>query len=187
MKKQDTLYIIGKLGCVVLLAFLLFSCSRQVEVTKHLSSTPVIFPDYKDVTVPQDIAPLRFRVEKEIGEVVSAKFSADNGNMVEVSADDNDICIDAKEWKKLLQGARCISVEVVVEREGVGYAYKPFRIEVSKDVIDPYIAYRLIEPGYEKWYKMGIYQRDLTSYEQTPIIENSQTGNNCMNLSLIHI
>ncbi len=179
MKILSTFYI--KCGCFAILTLLQFSCSRRVEVTKHLSATPVIFPDYKEVTIPQDIAPLHFRVEKEKGKVVSAKFSTDDGKVVEVDADGNDICISASDWKDLLKEAKSLSVEVVVEREGMGCAYKPFHIEVSKDAIDPYIAYRLIEPGYEKWYKMGIYQRDLTSYEQTAIIENSQTDNNCMN------
>lgn len=181
MKKQSTLYIIGKLGCMAWLAFLLFSCSRQVEVTKQLASKPVIFPDYQEVTIPQDIAPLHFRVEKEDGEVVAAKFSTDGGKVVEVDADGNDICIDARDWSDLLKDANSISVQVIVDRDGVGCAYKPFHIQVSKDPIDAYIAYRLIEPGYEKWYKMGIYQRQLSSYEQTPIIENSQTDHNCMN------
>lgn len=56
MKKLHTLYTIGELGCVALLALLLLSCSRQVEVTRHLASCPVIFPDYKEVTVPRGIA-----------------------------------------------------------------------------------------------------------------------------------
>lgn len=80
-----------------------------------------------------------------------------------------------------MKDAKSLSVEIVVNRSGVDCAYKSFHILVSRDAIDPYIAYRLIEPGYENWYKMGIYQRDLTCYEQTPILENSKTGNNCMN------
>lgn len=180
MKKLYTSYI-SKLSCLTFLACLLFSCSHRVEVTKQLATTPHIFPDYQEVTIPQNIAPLHFRVEKEVGEVVAAKFSTDGGKVVEVEADGNDICMDAKDWRELVKDAHQLSVQVIVERNGVGGAYKPFRVEVSKDFIDSYLAYRLIEPGYEKWYKMGIYQRQLSSYEQTPIIENSQTGNNCMN------
>lgn len=180
MKKLYTSYI-SKLSCLTFLACLLFSCSHRVEITKQLATTPHIFPDYQEVTIPQNIAPLHFRVEKEVGEVVAAKFSTDGGKVVEVEADGNDICMDAKDWRDLLKDANEVSVQVIVERNGEGCAYKPFHIEVSKDLIDSYLAYRLIEPGYEKWYRMGIYQRDLTGYEQTPVIENSQTGNNCMN------
>ncbi len=161
---------------------LLASCSsRQLEVARQLETAPIIFPDYREVTIPYDIAPLHFRVEEEEGEVVAATFSADNGKVVEVDADGNDICIDDKDWRDLLKGTKSLAVQVVVNRNGEGCAYEPFHIQVSRDAIDSHIVYRLIEPGYEKWYKMGIYQRQLSTYEQTPVIENSQTGNNCMN------
>lgn len=158
----------------------LCSCSQQVHVTKQLASAPVIFPDYQGVTIPQQIAPLHFRVEKEQGDVVAAKFSTDGGKVVEVSADEDDICISEEEWKELLASAR-IDVQVIVKRNGEYCGYKPFSMYVSADSIDPYIAYRLVEPGYEKWYKMGIYQRSLADYSQTAILENSQTDHNCMN------
>ena len=47
--------------------------------------------------------------------------------------------------------------------------------------MDSYLAYRLIEPGYELWNQMGIYQRNLEDYKQSPIMENKYSGQNCMN------
>ena len=41
--------------------------------------------------------------------------------------------------------------------------------------------YRLIYPGYELWHEMGIYQRNLTSFEQTPIVENKDFNRQCVN------
>jgi Tol biopolymer transport system component len=43
------------------------------------------------------------------------------------------------------------------------------------------LAYRLIPPGYELWDEMGIYQRNLTNFDETPIIENTSTKKNCVN------
>ena len=111
MKKLYTSYI-SKLSCLTFLACLLFSCSHRVEITKQLATTPHIFPDYQEVTIPQNIAPLHFRVEKEVGEVVAAKFSTDGGKVVEVEADGNDICMDAKDWRDLLKDANEVSVQV---------------------------------------------------------------------------
>ena len=54
-------------------------------------------------------------------------------------------------------------------------------MHVAEEEMDPYIAYRLIQPGYTFWNLMGIYQRDLTSYSQTPIYENRLTDYNCVN------
>ena len=45
----------------------------------------------------------------------------------------------------------------------------------------PHSPYRLIEPGYELWNRMGIYQRNLENYTENAIIENKMSGNNCMN------
>ena len=34
-------------------------------------------------------------------------------------------------------------------------------LNVAADPVDPYLVYRLIEPGYALWNKMGIYQRGM--------------------------
>ena len=43
------------------------------------------------------------------------------------------------------------------------------------------MAYRLIPPGYEMWNEMGIYQRNIENFEETAILNNTQTDRNCMN------
>lgn len=60
-------------------------------------------------------------------------------------------------------------------------AYREFPVYVSEDPIDPYIAYRLIEPGYESWHNMGLYQRELSSFRETPIVTNRENGGGCVN------
>lgn len=52
---------------------------------------------------------------------------------------------------------------------------------MSPDGLDPYLVYRLIEPGYILWNRMGIYQRDLTSFRQEAVLTNDKTQYNCMN------
>ena len=74
-----------------------------------------------------------------------------------------------------------IDVKVYRREKNEWQSYPTFLWHVSADPIDEYLVYRLIEPGYELWNKMGIYQRHITDYEQTPIIENSLTNHNCMN------
>lgn len=74
-----------------------------------------------------------------------------------------------------------LEVKVFVKRQGKWVVYQPFRWHVSTDRVDPYLVYRLIEPGYELWNTMGIYQRDLTSFRQTAILTNESTQHNCMN------
>ena len=115
---------------------------------------PPIFPDYVGVTVPEGIAPLTFRMED------GRKFRFEQHREGDV------LWTTVSAWKR-------------GDRQGVRYA--PFPIYISHDPIDPYIAYRLIEPGYESWRNMGIYQRELASYDETPIVTNRANNLGCVN------
>ena len=52
---------------------------------------------------------------------------------------------------------------------------------MASEAIDPYLVYRLIPPGYETWSAMGLYQRDLSSFREKPVIENKYIEDNCVN------
>lgn len=166
-----------------LLFLLLFGecSSNQVPVVSgQIDERPVLYPDYTDVTVPQTIAPLNFAVPTK-GKAC-AVFTAE-GYTFAVYASNGSFSIPEADWKTLLATAKGKQVEVTVltEEKGKWNAYLPFHIQVSEDPIDPYIAYRLIDPGYQLWNEMGIYQRELASFKQEPILENRLTDNNCMN------
>lgn len=74
-----------------------------------------------------------------------------------------------------------MAVSIFAKRESGWVRYSPLRFTIASDPVDPYLAYRLIEPGYEAWNKMGIYQRCLENFEETPVMLNSLTDRNCMN------
>ena len=57
--KRNILYI----TCLFLI-LLGISCSDTIPVSKETSEKPVLFPDYADVTIPYNIAPLNFRDRK---------------------------------------------------------------------------------------------------------------------------
>ena len=52
--------------CICLLCFI-WACSPDVEVSGRMDSVPEIYPDYKDVTVPSNIAPMNFEVVGDSG------------------------------------------------------------------------------------------------------------------------
>ena len=76
-------------------------------------------------------------------------------------------------------GYLIIQVLTIVGDEWTKWA--PFSVYISDQAIDSHLVYRLIEPGYEKWHIVGIYQRNLESFDEQPIIRNDMTGYNCMN------
>lgn len=159
----------------------LLSCSDSVKVDRTLSDAPDIFPDYAGVVVPPNIAPLNFRL-KDLAVETRAVFSFE-GQQFEVKGDNGSFTIPSSKWKKILEVAAGQSILVTVQaKQGDEWvAYAPFTIQVAQEKVDSYLAYRLIDPGYELWNKMGIYQRNLENYTQSAIIENSMSGNNCMN------
>ena len=52
---------------------------------------------------------------------------------------------------------------------------------VSADKLDPYISYRLIEPGYEVWHEVEIRERCIENFQERILSDWRNTGNSCMN------
>ena len=129
---------------------LLSGCSRIRKAARTADVQPEIFPDYIGVTVPVNIAPLNFMMEGV--EEIQATFSVGGEEMATVCGSDGVVDIAVDEWQKMTSKAagKTIEVEVSVwnDENPEGIRYKSFEIYVSKDEIDPWIAYRLIEPGY---------------------------------------
>ena len=55
--------------CICLWMILgLMACSGPVRIQKNLEVKPEIFPDYADVTIPPNIAPLNFKLKDACAE-----------------------------------------------------------------------------------------------------------------------
>jgi dipeptidyl aminopeptidase/acylaminoacyl peptidase len=95
----------------------------------------------------------------------------------------NDILIPAGKWKRLLRqhAGESLYVSIFAKEKNGWVRYQSLQVKIAPEPVDPYIAYRLIEPGYEYWGKMGIYQRNLESFDETPVIVNTMTDGNCIN------
>ena len=161
--------------CLLLLA----SCAKR-EAKDRVDALPPIFPDYIGVTVPENICPMNFSI---VGaEYVRVIVKNDKGETLDVSGKDH-VEFPVNAWHGLLKGTQVVDITVSAwdKKHPNGVTYNPFTISVTKDDIDPWIAYRLIPPGYESWNHMGIYQRDITCFVAEPIIENSQNNKGCVN------
>ena len=72
---QNKIFMKNNIFLLVLAASLFAACARQAEIPAE--STPVneaadIYPDYRDIVVPPNIAPLNFMVKSEGDEYVAA-------------------------------------------------------------------------------------------------------------------
>ena len=151
------------------------ACTETVSDATQENILPQIYPDYTGVTIPVNIAPLCFNMADETALRIDAVVTDSHGGSLHAQGEES-VDFDLDEWHGLLAQNRGDSLSVVVSAkyEDGWHTYKPFSIYVSPDSIDYGLCYRLIEPGYEVWSKMGIYERDLSSFEERPLIENTQ-------------
>ena len=157
-------------GCLLFAA-----CTETVSDAKQENALPQIYPDYLGVTIPVNIAPLNFGMTDEKALLVDAVVSDRHGHNLH-SQGKESVDFDLDDWHTLLDQNRgdSLSVTVSAKYDDGWHTYSPFSIYISPDSIDYGICYRLIEPGYEVWSKMGIYERDLSSFDERALIENTQ-------------
>lgn len=160
---------------------MLTACSEKVQDTRQEPSLPAIFPDYIGVTIPTGIAPLNFCMADQSAKLIDAIIIDGQGNQLHGQGEETtDFDID--EWHKLIAQHMGDSLQVYVSAkyDDGWHSYKPFTLYISQDSIDYGVVYRRIEPGYEVYSKMGIYERNLSTFEETALIENTQF-NGCVN------
>ena len=192
---MDRLHYIWSRGAGVALSvmaclFLLTGCGKTYTVPEGAADNGkdvVLYPDYTGVTVPPNIAPLNFIVKGEAEEYVVQVKANGKDIMISGGSDDGVVQFDSTEWRNALTSNKGKSLDVTVyELAEDGWTkYKPYKIYVAEEDIDPYLSYRLIEPGYEMYRHIGLYQRNLTTYDQWPIYENNRVEetdeNHCVN------
>ncbi len=156
---------------------LMAAACRRSQVPQHFTETdtmPRLYPDYIGVTVPQNMAPLRFHIEDEADRYVTRLSS--NGATYTFSGP--DICPSLKAWRRMATGAADITAEVFLgQTDGTWQRMQPFSIHVSADSINPYLAYRLIAPSYVAYEDLTICQRNLTNYDERVIYGNMINSN----------
>lgn len=168
------------IACFILL--LLGSCKPKITSYEDIRIDPPIIPDYAGVTIPKNIAPLNFYVDDYCQQIEVRFMLGDEEQFAFYGKHFTDL--PQKQWESLLQKAygqkQPIRIEIAKEVKKQWLRYNPIQIQVAEE-IDPYIAYRLIEPGYVGSSYMGIYQRNLSNFEESPIMENTLTEKNCIN------
>ncbi len=164
---------------VILTNFFLLSCERSGKELS-LSVFPPIYPDYIDVTIPVNIAPLNFMIRDSVEKII-VDIKGPNGNLS--VRGNNNIKISESKWKALLLASIGDSLQVQVKslNRGDWVKYKPFYWHVKGDSIDSFLSYRLIEPGYEVWNKIQLVERNVESFSERVIADNNLTEGNCMN------
>ncbi|HOB85403.1 MAG TPA: hypothetical protein PKM76_13265 [Bacteroidales bacterium] len=169
---------------LTILVILATGCgSNPGSDVKQTGNLPVIQPDYSGITIPENIAPLNFKI-REKGSVYLVKISSGNNPGIRIRSKDGVITIPQRKWKELLQSAKDkeLNIDVFIKDEEEGWKkYETIKNYISSESIDPYLTYRLIHPGYERWNEISIQQRSIQDFKNWPVIENSVADRNCVN------
>lgn len=168
---MKTTKILLLIGCCCLMAV---ACGPKIPATYADSDAlPRIYPDYREVTIPVNIAPLTFELDEEADEMV-ARYKV--GDQEIVCAD--KMQPDMDDWRSMIDKAKggAISVDVYVRRGEQWTHCKPFNIYVSPDSIDSYLSYRLIPPSFVSYEALTISQRCLENYDESVIYDNMLCG-----------
>lgn len=165
----------------VLVCLALSCCGRQESYTAVDGSEGplVIYPDYKDVTVPANIAPLNFHYAVKGGR--SARTTFKSGGKT-VTFKGSEVEWPLRKWKSFIAGTEGQTITVCSEMTVDGQRLTDsWHIHVSEDPVDGYLTYRLIEPSYQMFHEVSIMERCVENFDETIICDYRKTDNACMN------
>jgi hypothetical protein len=171
----------------LLIAFSLGQAVRlataAVEPAAPPPQLPRLFPDYAGVVIPPNVAPLNFRIE-EPGKRYEVTIRSRAGRPIVLGGGSSSIRIPARPWKELLAANAgepvCFEVRVQ-DPQGAWRQFAAVTNRIARETMDGYLVYRLIRPLYNYYSRVGIYQRDLQTFEEWPVVQNQSFDDGCVN------
>ena len=171
-----------KLSIFALLLCLLAACTDVPENPQSTDQMPVIYPDYVGVTIPAGIAPLNFNMADTRFDRMDVVVKGSRGGEMHVNGEWADFDID--EWHAFTQqnvGGQ-LTFTVCARADGTWTKYRDFTVDVSSYPLKDYgLTYRRIPPGYEVGGNIGIYQRDLHTFDESAIVQETALPGRCFN------
>lgn len=167
----------------VLAAFasvMLSGCKPEIYSAVDGSSGPLtIYPDYKEVTIPANIAPLNFHYVVKGAEKAETTFTVGDKS---ITIKGLEVEWPVRKWKSFIAGSEGNTITVSAEARVDGQPVtETWNIYVSDDPVDGYLTYRLIEPSYQMYHEVSIEERCVENFEETTICDYKHTDNACMN------
>jgi len=183
--KTRQLFVLAVVVVIVAAAVVYFARAEKIVITEYqtIPQSPQIDPDYTDIIIPPNIAPLNFTV-KESGPQYFVTIRGDQGDEIRVPGRAADIIIPARPWRELLQqnkGGHIYFDVYVRTQDQKWHRFETITNAIAQTEIDAYLVYRLIKPLYNWWIDIGIYQRDLSNYDESPVLKNTSFGSGCVN------
>ncbi len=160
------------------------SCSPGTpETHREVAREPNLSPDYSGTVIPANIAPLNLQILEE-GRAYLLKIRSESGSPITVSSRTGQMRIPRRPWRALLSAnrGRDLHFDVYVQDADRQWRrFEPVTNAIAKEDIDGTLVFRFMKPIYNWWKDIGIYQRDLGSYDTSVVLHGRSFGEGCLN------
>ena len=171
------------IAIMLTLTLLLASCGGSpVSNPQPTGKLPAIYPDYIGVTIPAGIAPMNFDLIDDDVTCVDVVVKGSKGG--ELHSNGSCVDFDIDEWHALTEQNKggVLTFTVCTEKDGKWQQHCDFQMMVSRYSLDEWgLTYRRVAPGYEVYSHMGLYQRELSTFDEYEIIDNNRAPGACVN------
>ena len=173
------------LGVVVIIVGLWFTLSSRKTIQDYvdLGTQPEIRPDYSGLVIPANIAPLNFHILEE-GDQYFVRIHAGGDKAIEIFSRTGRVRIPPAKWRTLLRAnkGRDISFDIYVnDGEREWRKFRRISNTVAEEEIDRTVVYRRMLPIYNWWKDIGIYQRDLATFDESLVMHGRSFEGGCLN------
>lgn len=164
------------LACLAIVAVFASCSGNKPQIVS--AELPPMYPDYTDITIPRNIAPLNFLMPDS-----ARKVSVYIDNQLFSTSRGCEVTFSRSKWRALLDQhvGDTLSVLVKVIYSDVCVEYQPFFWYVAPEPVDPYLTYRLIEPDYEVFSRVVLEERCVENFDTKQFADYQRVGNRCMN------
>lgn len=164
-------------------ALALMGCDAKVENATRVDKDAPIYPDYTDVTIPADIAPMNITLSvNEAYDLMDVTVRGSKGGELHEQGQYTDFDID--DWHELTaKNAGGELTFTVCKRDGGQWTqFRDFSMKVSEFPLEDYgLVYRRLAPGYEVGGNIGMFQRDLHTFDEEALMTETALPEQCFN------
>lgn len=163
----------------ILMLVVMVACGEAPTSYRQCPELPPMHPNYADITIPYNIAPLNFEIDSV--EHIELLIKGERDWMFESRG--STMRFNERKWREMLDAERGneLLIHLTTLRDNEHCGWRSFTWTVSEDKIDNYLSYRLIEPAYEVWNELQIVERNVENFDERLLGDNISTDRSCMN------
>jgi len=158
-----------------------WSCKKEIKNYTSGNRDASIFPDYINVVIPPNIAPLNFIINEK-GNRYRVEIYSKNGEKMRIESSSPKIEIPEKKWHQLLdQNKRNPLFVDIYVKDRQWKKFRSIRDSIVDEKIDDYMVYRMVHAVYTYSRQIEVCQRDLGSFSESVLFDNASVDYACVN------